>query len=154
MDKTIILGAGISGLGAAYALRQAGQLPIVLEKDDTYGGLCGNFSIQGFRFDRFVHFTFAKDERVLEIFKSSSPEMLHHQPEAWNIYKRTWIKHPAQNNLFPLSAEEKRVIIDDFLKRPKVVGAIHNYEEWLRIQFGDYFAEHFPMVYTRKYWMK
>lgn len=30
---------------------------------------------------------------------------------------------------------------------------VENYEQWLRIQYGDYFAEHFPMVYTRKYWM-
>ena len=31
---------------------------------------------------------------------------------------------------------------------------VNNYEDWLRLQFGDYFAEHFPMVYTRKYWMR
>ena len=31
---------------------------------------------------------------------------------------------------------------------------VRNYEDWLRLQFGNYFAEHFPMVYTRKYWRK
>ena len=39
-NNTIILGAGISGLGAAYSLRQKGETPLVLEKDETYGGLC------------------------------------------------------------------------------------------------------------------
>jgi DNA polymerase III delta subunit len=29
---------------------------------------------------------------------------------------------------------------------------IKNYEEWLRVQYGDYFSENFPMVYTEKYW--
>ena len=40
MDKIIILGAGISGLGAGYSLRRKGIPAILLEKDSTYGGLC------------------------------------------------------------------------------------------------------------------
>lgn len=155
MANNIILGAGISGLGASYALAEKGEKCIVFEKDDTYGGLCGNFSIDGFRFDRFVHFTFSQNERVNKIFKSSSPEIYRHTPEAYNVYKGIWIKHPAQNNLFPLCQKEKDLIINDFLNRKSPdTTAIRNYEDWLRIQFGDYFAEHFPMVYTRKYWMK
>lgn len=154
MDKILILGAGISGLGAAYSYKQKGDSPIILEKDETYGGLCGNFVIDGFRFDRFVHFSFAKEEEVLKIFNSSAGNIITHIPNPYNIYNRKWIKHPAQNNLFPLDEQEKKKIIDDFLARPQVdMSQITNYEQWLRIQFGDYFAEHFPMVYTKKYWM-
>lgn len=154
-NNTIILGAGISGLGAAYSLRQKGETPLVLEKNETYGGLCGCFTIDGFTFDRFVHLSFAKDERVLNIFNTSAKRIITHIPNPYNIYNRKWIKHPAQNNLYPLSAEEKSLIIKDFLSRPNNVEAdkIHNYEQWLRIQFGNYFAEHFPMKYTKKYWM-
>ncbi|MDD7659133.1 MAG: FAD-dependent oxidoreductase [Bacteroidales bacterium] len=154
-NNTIILGAGISGLGAAYSLRQKGETPLVLEKDETYGGLCGCFTIDGFTFDRFVHLSFAKDERVLNIFNTSAKRIITHIPNPYNIYNRKWIKHPAQNNLYPLSAEEKSLIIKDFLSRPNNVEAdkIDNYEQWLRIQFGNYFAEHFPMKYTKKYWM-
>ena len=154
-NNTIILGAGISGLGAAYSLRQKGETPLVLEKDETYGGLCGCFTIDGFTFDRFVHLSFAKDERVLNIFNTSAKRIITHIPNPYNIYNRKWIKHPAQNNLYPLSAEEKSLIINDFLSRPNNVETdkIDNYEQWLRIQFGNYFAEHFPMKYTKKYWM-
>lgn len=154
-NNTIILGAGISGLGAAYSLRQKGETPLVLEKNETYGGLCGCFTIDGFTFDRFVHLSFAKDERVLNIFNTSAKRIITHIPNPYNIYNRKWIKHPAQNNLYPLSAEEKSLIIKDFLSRPNNVEAdkIDNYEQWLRIQFGNYFAEHFPMKYTKKYWM-
>lgn len=154
-NNTIILGAGISGLGAAYSLRQKGETPLVLEKNETYGGLCGCFTIDGFTFDRFVHLSFAKDERVLNIFNTSAKRIITHIPNPYNIYNRKWIKHPAQNNLYPLSAEEKSLIINDFLSRPNNVEAdkIDNYEQWLRIQFGNYFAEHFPMKYTKKYWM-
>ena len=151
----VILGAGIAGLGASYALHQKGEKSVIFEKDNTHGGLCGNFTINGFRFDRFVHFTFSKNEQVNAIFNASSPEIYRHLPDAYNIYKGIWIKHPAQNNLYPLSEEEKQIIIKDFLNRksPDEV-SINNYEDWLRLQFGDYFAEHFPMVYTRKYWMR
>lgn len=151
----VILGAGIAGLGAGYTLHKNGVKSVIFEKDDTYGGLCGNFTINGFRFDRFVHFTFSKNEQVNEIFNASSPEIYRHLPEAYNVYKGIWIKHPAQNNLFPLTEEEKELIIKDFLARKSADDTpVINYEDWLRLQFGDYFAEHFPMVYTRKYWMK
>lgn len=151
----LILGAGISALGAAYALRQKGEFPVLLEKESTYGGLCGNFTIDGFRFDRFVHLSFTENDLVKQLFAKSCPDILRHSPNPYNIYKRTWIKHPAQNNLFPLSEEEKRKIIEDFKARPDGVSAsdVLDYEQWLRLQYGNYFAEHFPLVYTRKYWM-
>jgi protoporphyrinogen oxidase len=152
--QNIILGAGIAGLGAAYTLKSRNEESLIIEKDDTYAGLCGNFTINGFRFDRFVHFSFSDNNTVNRIFQVSSPEIYKHIPNPFNLYKNKWIKHPAQNNLFPLSSEEKKLIIDDFKKRKTITDQVpDNYEDWLRFQFGDYFAEHFPMVYTRKYWM-
>ena len=155
MARIVILGAGIAGLGAAYTCKKKGIKALILEKDNTFGGLCGNFEIDGFLFDRFVHFSFAKEAEVLSIFNSSAGDIITHIPNPYNIYNRKWIKHPAQNNLYPLERGEKKKIIDDFLARPKNVdmSKIENYEQWLRVQFGDYFAEHFPMVYTKKYWM-
>lgn len=153
--ENLILGAGISGLGAAYALHKTGKAAVIVEKDNTYGGLCGSFTIDGFTFDRFVHLSFAKDERINQIFHNSCGELIRHIPNPFNIYQGKWIKHPAQNNLYPLSEEEKKLIIDDFLARPSAESTVpNNYEDWLRLQFGSYFAEHFPMIYTQKYWMK
>ena len=43
--KNLIIGAGIAGLGASHALKQRGETSLVLEQDETYGGLCGNFDI-------------------------------------------------------------------------------------------------------------
>ena len=151
--KNLILGAGIAGLGASYALNERGESSVVLEKNPAYGGLCNSFEIQGFRFDRFVHLSFTKDERVNNIFHGSSPEVITHIPNPFNLYHNIWIKHPAQNNLYPLPELEKKLILDGFFSRPLAPQKVNNYEEWLRIQYGDYFAEHFPMVYTRKYWM-
>lgn len=153
--KNLILGAGIAGLGASYALHKRGEECVIIEKEESYGGLCSCFEIDGFRFDRFVHLSFSTIDEVNGILNKSCPDIYRHIPNPFNLYKDTWIKHPAQNNLYPLSEEEKQLIIDDFIRRPAIEDVtINNYEDWLRLQFGDYFAEHFPMIYTRKYWRK
>lgn len=152
LSNNVILGAGIAGISAAYHLKQKGENSVIFEKDNDWGGLCGFFEIDGFRFDRFVHFTFAKDEKIAELFAKSSP-LYAHPPVSYNYWRGCWLKHPAQNNLAPLPIEEKVKIIDSFVNRPrKDVAEISDYAEWLRVQYGDYFAENFPFAYTRKYW--
>ena len=152
---TLVVGAGISGLGALHTLYRKPIVAKGLEKSDTYGGLCSSFSVNGFRFDRFIHLSFSNIDEVNVLFSEVEGGINRHSPNPSNLYKGRWIKHPSQNNLYVLDDEEKKTIIDDFKKRPDASTVkVKNYEEWLRVQFGDYFAEHFPMVYTRKYWMK
>ncbi len=149
---TVILGSGISGISAGYHLAKNGENAVIFERDDDWGGLCGNFEIDGFRFDKFVHFTFAPDDYTREIFEKSSPTYAH-PSISYNYYKGYWLKHPAQNNIAPLPSEEKIDIIKGFINRKtKSLDDIKNYEEWLRVCYGDYFAENFPFRYTRKYW--
>ena len=69
-------------------------------------------------FDRFVHFSFAKDEQVNRIFMDGAGEVFRHVPNAYNLYQGIWIKHPAQNNLYPLSQKMKDAVVRDFLSRP------------------------------------
>lgn len=149
--KNIILGAGIAGIASGFELKNNGVDSTILEKNSNWGGLLDNFTIDGFRFDKFVHFSFSNDKYVNEIFFKT--KFISHAPLSYNLYKTHWLKHPAQNNLFPLEEVEKNKIITDFKNRSdKNVDEISNYEEWLRVQYGNYFAENFPMVYTEKYW--
>ena len=150
--ETVILGSGISGISAGYHLQKNGEKAVIYERDSDWGGLCGNFTIDGFRFDKFVHFTFAPDDYIKNIIEKSSPTFAHPSVSS-NFYKGFWLKHPAQNNLAPLPADEKVEIIKGFINRPhKTFEELENYEDWLRVQYGDYFAENFPFKYTRKYW--
>ena len=151
-NSTIILGSGISGISAGYHLEKEGESVVIYEKNNDWGGLCGNFTINGFRFDKFVHFTFAPDDYIINIFEESSPTYPH-PPVSYNYRNGYWLKHPAQNNLHPLPVDEKVKIIEDFVNRPqKEISELQNYEDWLRTQYGNYFAENFPFKYTRKYW--
>lgn len=150
-NKVIILGAGISGISAGYHLKKKGISSVVVEKDDNWGGLCGNFKIDGFRFDKAIHLSFTEDDYVKSLFSQSS-KYITHQPVSYNYYNGYWLKHPAQNNLFPLNPSEKIKIIKDFIQNNNKKDALCNYEEWLKAQYGNYFSENFPMQYTKKYW--
>ena len=153
-DKIVVIGSGISGISAGYHLKEKGYDATVYEKDSEWGGLCGNFSIEGFRFDKSVHLSFAKSEYVQDLFKKSTDHQINiHKPEAFNYYEGAWVRHPAQNNLFPLPTEVKVAAINDFVENLNVEHKeVNNYDDWLRAQFGNYFAENFPIKYTRKYW--
>ena len=150
--QTVILGSGAAGISAGYHLKQKNIDSVIFEKDADWGGLCGNFTIDGFRFDRFVHFTFATEEDIANHF-ANSVDLWEHPSISSNYYQGAWLKHPAQNNLSALPTETKVKIIADFINRPqKNIEQIKDYAEWLKVQYGDYFAENFPFAYTRKYW--
>ncbi|MDR1224302.1 MAG: hypothetical protein LBL07_15695 [Tannerella sp.] len=84
-----------------------------------------------------------------DIFSQSASCYIHN-PIAYNYYKGTWLRHPAQNNLAPLTTDEKVRIIKDFVNKPTIIP--NNYKEWLLIQFGEYFTTYFSAIYTKKYW--
>ena len=150
MEDYIILGGGITGLSVAYYLQQSGKQATVIEKEDTYGGLCNSFSINGFTFDTFAHISFDNDNLTYQMLEGNTPHWVH-QSEATNYYNGTWIQNPVQNNLIGLAVDERIEIIKSFIERDQGK-KIKNYADWLRTMFGDYFAKNFPYKYTRKYW--
>ena len=150
--KILILGAGISGLSAAYHLKINNDVrSLVLEKRSSYGGLLDNFIIDGFTFDNFIHLSFTKDEYVKKLF-SESTEFLLHNPQPYNYYRGRWIKHPVQNNLHALPIMMRLRIIKGFFLRRRNKD-LKNYEDFLQASYGKYFSSLFPLQYTRKYWL-
>lgn len=151
MDRqVVILGGGITGLSAACELRRRNIPLVVYDQNEAYGGLCRSFTINGFTFDTFAHVNFSKDPYVVSMLEEKTPYLVH-KPEAVNYYHGSWVRNPAQNNLIDLPIEERIAVIEGFVERD-TERPVHDYDDWLRVQYGDYFAEHFPAAYTRKYW--
>lgn len=144
----VILGAGIAGLGAALKAREQNREAVIFEANDRAGGLLDNFEVEGFRFDNAVHLSFASEPEVRKIFDQT--DYYTHPADAWNFEQDKWLKHPVQNNLYPLPAEDKVELIKSFLNRPELYA--ENYESWLRHQYGDAISERYPLRYTEKYW--
>lgn len=144
----LILGGGIAGLGAALKAREKNRDAIIFEASDCAGGLLDNFEIDGFRFDNAVHLSFANEPEIRKIFDQT--DYYTHPADAWNFEHDRWLKHPVQNNLYPLPPKDKVALIKSFLSRPEL--SANDYESWLRHQYGDGISERYPLRYTQKYW--
>lgn len=66
-SDVIIVGAGFTGLAAAYDLAKKGIAVTVLESETEAGGLAGAFDVQGQRLDRFYHHWFTSDQEILSL---------------------------------------------------------------------------------------
>jgi protoporphyrinogen oxidase len=148
MIENMVLGGGIAGLAAAYAARELGKSAVVFEAKGRAGGLLDNFVVEGFRFDTAVHLSFATEQEVRAVFDRAP--YYTHVPEAVNWDKHRWLRHPVQNNMYPLPVEERVELIAGLADAPDV--QIRNYRDWLVHQYGEPIATRWPAVYTEKYW--
>ena len=144
----LVLGAGIAGISAAYHAQRLSIKAVVYEAESTAGGLLDNFTVNGFRFDKAVHLSFATEQEVREVFDLTP--YLTHPAISWCWDDNAWLKHPVQNNMFPLSVEERVDLIASLVARPNI--EIKNYRDWLIYQYGESIALRWPLPYTEKYW--
>ncbi|MBR6012314.1 MAG: FAD-dependent oxidoreductase [Selenomonadaceae bacterium] len=146
-----IIGAGFAGIAAGLAAKEKKLDAVIFESEETWGGLCGNFTVENFRFDKAVHFSFNEPDLVKKIFHSL-PHYIH-GTESNNFADGSWVRHPVQNNLRQLPIEERIRVIKSFIEREEIPeNKIEDYQKWLEIQYGKYFADKYPSRYTRKYW--
>jgi protoporphyrinogen oxidase len=61
------VGAGFSGLSAAYELLKHGKTVVILESESEIGGLASAFEVNGAKLDRFYHHWFTNDEHVMRL---------------------------------------------------------------------------------------
>jgi protoporphyrinogen oxidase len=149
-----ILGAGMAGFGAAFALHENGDRGRLYEARSRAGGHTSTHVYgDGFTFDEGPHISFTSDKRLQSLF-SGNIDGKYEVMKAYvnNYWRGHWIKHPAQINLHGLPAEVVIACIKDFIAAGAVQQpSIHNYEDWLVTTFGKTFATTFPMKYTVKY---
>ncbi|HKT15578.1 MAG TPA: NAD(P)/FAD-dependent oxidoreductase [Allosphingosinicella sp.] len=68
-DPIVIVGAGFTGLSAAYGLASRGEKVVVLEKEAAVGGLASGFKVGDFTLERFYHHWFTNDVHVMDLIK-------------------------------------------------------------------------------------
>ena len=147
-----ILGAGLSGIASSYFLGH--EKCVVYEKNNYSGGHIYSEKINDFIWDEGPHVSFTKNDFVKNLLANNVNFEYNNYPvETANYYKGIWIPHPAQSNLHALPLELKERCLSDFLiSRGKPTITPNNYEEWLKIAFGETFYNEFPRAYTKKYW--
>jgi protoporphyrinogen oxidase len=150
MAEVLVIGGGVAGLSAAWHAGQAGLEAVIFEAQHSWGGLLDNFTCQGYRFDQGVHFAFSSNEEFRLLLEKTAYQV--HRPEPYNYEQGRWLKHPVQNNLYPLPIEEKIEAIKSFISRPEQSAVVDHYQQWLDQQYGEVIAGRYPARYTEKYW--
>ena len=154
--KYLILGAGPAGLGFARTLVDRGETSVlVLEKENTAGGLCRSQMVDGSPLDiGGGHFLDVRRPKVNEFLFRFLPE------EEWELYERDsrievdgdMIGHPFEANIWQLPLEKQVDYLESIAKAGCNSGAVmpSKFVDWITWKLGDKIAEDYMIPYNRK----
>jgi UDP-galactopyranose mutase len=98
--STLVVGAGPTGLSAAYHL---GAGSLLVEQAHQVGGWCRSLVDNGFTFDYAGHIMFSNDPYVHELYRLLLGDNVHWQDrEAWIYSKSVYTRYPFQGALYGL----------------------------------------------------
>lgn len=153
--RNVIIGAGPTGLGAAYRLTELGERDfLVLEKNAFPGGLSASFQDRnGFTWDLGGHVVFSHFpyfDKLLEDLLQG--EYLTHERKAFIRIADTWVPYPFQNNIRYLPPAQRWECIQGLLHLPRLDGEPKDFRQWILSVFGEGIARHFMLPYNFKVW--
>ena len=151
----LILGAGLTGLAAAYFLK--GRDYLVIEKENEPGGLCRTTECNGFYFDFTGHFLHLRDETIRELVFDLLPDgWLEAKRASFIHYRGVYTPYPFQAHTYGLPLDVVRECLIGFIEareeKSAAAGKYKNFKEWVEARFGKGFARHFFLPYNYKLW--
>jgi len=153
MAKIIIIGAGLTGLSAAYHLEKNGFYDYkIFEKEPQMGGLCKSIYQDGFTFDHTGHLLHINDQYFHNLIKEVVGfENLNDISRKSFIYSHnTFTPYPYQINLHGLPPEVIADCIEGFVQRKKSDKKSSSYYQWVLQNFGAGLGKHFFFPYQQK----
>jgi UDP-galactopyranose mutase len=156
--RIVIIGAGPTGLGAGYRLREIGYRNfLILEARDKVGGLASSEkSANGFTYDIGGHVLFSHYDYFDRLFdKLLGDEYQELLRESWVWMCDRFLPYPFQNNIRYLPREvvlECLIGLIEAQKHPFDLARFANFEEFIQGVFGAGIAKHFMMPYNFKVW--
>jgi protoporphyrinogen oxidase len=152
--RTLIVGAGVSGLATAAFLGDSDYL--VLEREAEIGGYCKTVKQDGFVWDYSGHFFHFKHPDIEKFLRDRIPGQAIRNVERKSFinYRGTLIDFPFQKNIHQLPKEELVECLYDlyFAQAPNGAAAQpeENFKEMLYARFGRGIAEKFLIPYNEK----
>jgi UDP-galactopyranose mutase len=155
MSRIVILGAGPTGLGAAWRLRETGYEDwAIYERNDHVGGLSASVRDEkGYVWDYGGHIIFSHYEEFDRIVQTLlGDEVVAHQRESWVWLMDRFIKYPFQNNFHFLPEDVTLECVMGLLRAREDDRPLENFEDWIYRSFGAGIAKYFLIPYNRKVW--
>jgi protoporphyrinogen oxidase len=154
--RILIIGAGPTGLGAAWRLNELGHANWTLfEASDHPGGLASSVvDDQGFTWDLGGHVLFSHYRYFDALMATALGDAwVEHVREAWVWMRQRWIPYPFQNNIWRLPEHERDACVDGLVQLQGAgVTRPANFREWLESSFGRGLCDVFMLPYNRKVW--
>ncbi len=153
--KYLIIGAGPTGLGAGYRLKELGETNfILLESNDHVGGLAASFKDDsGFTWDIGGHVLFSHYEYYDDLVeKALNGQYISHQRISRVRIADTWVPYPFQNNIRHLPNELRWECVRGLLPENMQQEPPANFEQWIHTIFGAGIASLFMLPYNFKVW--
>jgi protoporphyrinogen oxidase len=155
--KIVIIGAGPTGLGAAYRFHELGYENWALyEKSDHVGGhSASHVDENGFVWDEGGHVIFSHypyfDRLVDRMLGGDVHERIR---ESWIVTRDAWVPYPFQNNLryLPESVQLKCLLGAAKASTNGHGRTAANFRDWILEAFGEGIAEAFMFPYNSKVW--
>ena len=156
-ERIVILGAGPTGLGAAYRLKELGHTKFHMYDRSPYlGGLATSFTdSEGFTWDIGGHVMFSHYKYYDDVFdKLMGDEYQMNMRESWVRMFDTWVPYPFQNNIRYLPKEAAYECMSGLIEAQKTRDPkkATNFGEFIDAVFGDGIAKHFMKPYNFKVW--
>ena len=151
MSETVVLGAGLTGLGFGISFKDA----VIYELCDKIGGHAKSVQLAGFGFDQGAHIAHSKDKNWLNRICTAAGDVHQiHSSNVFNFWNGLQITYPVQNHLHELPLEYRTKALLDFFHSQynKEEFQTNNYESWCLKQYGEYLTNTFYRPYTKKYW--
>lgn len=153
MPEVVIIGAGLTGLSAAYHLEQQNFFDYeIFEKNSRPGGLLQSEEQDGFTFDYTGHFLHIKNNAFYTFLTTiAHPDDYIHVTRNSAIYtNNTFIPYPFQMNLYGLPPQIICACIEGFINRPKCNRNINSFHDWVIAHFGKGLGQYFFFPYNSK----
>jgi protoporphyrinogen oxidase len=161
--RTLIIGAGVTGLATAAALSERGDDDyVILESDREIGGWCKTVKREGFVWDysgHFFHFKHPEIERWL-VDRMPGQRIRVVEKKSFIAYKGRLVDFPFQKNIHQLPQDEFIDCLHDVyfarssdVKRDAAAqpaAAPANFKEMLAARFGRSICEKFLFPYNEK----
>lgn len=149
-----ILGAGLTGLSAAWTLGERGANYRVFEKLDRVGGHAVTVEENGYRFDRTGHLLHLRQPSFRERVLRWVPDCLEVTRRSRVFSHGVYTRYPFQANTFGLPAQVAYECVLGFVKAalgpPRE--APQNFEEFCFQHFGEGISRHFMLPYNERLW--